>query len=256
MRSISIPWSSLFRRSLKVISTFFTSFLAWALLLYNIWAHCTCKLLDWGFTSFVANDSLTHTLISREECTDLATTVALRKGIWAQSRYKKRRRQKQTREIMADFFCSETADSKNICILYDNAAALILSLTARIARQKKQKKPTAPTAQVPVFWKVLKTFRAWNASRQIEIHLFWKAGLLTYFFNIWKTKRIAKFDGREPWRCEDLNRIATSQNRHKEFRDVWERGPRSNFLRSVPPGTSGHYNFVQASSQKSLSCIL
>lgn len=77
MRSISIPWSSLFRRSLKVISTFFTSFLAWALLLYNIWAHCTCKLLDWGFTSFVANDSLTHTLISREECTDLATARPL-----------------------------------------------------------------------------------------------------------------------------------------------------------------------------------
>lgn len=137
MRSISIPWSSLFRRSLKVISTFFTSFLARALLLYNIWAHCTCKLLHLicGKRFIDANLDLQR----RMYWFGNGPTVALRKGIWAQSRYKKRRRQKQTKEIMADFFCSETADSKNICILYDNAAALILSLTARIARQKKQK---------------------------------------------------------------------------------------------------------------------
>ena len=156
---------------------------------------------------------------------------------------------------MADFFCSETADSKNICILYDNAAALILSITTRIARQKN-KKTNSSNGSGACFLKSSEDFSGLKCQPSNWNPLVLESWSFNLFFNIWKTKRIAKFDGREPWRCEDLNRIATSQNRHKDFGDVWERGPRSNFLRSVPPGTSGHYNFVQASSQKSLSCIL
>lgn len=187
MRSISIPWSSLFRRSLKVISTFFTSFLAWALLLYNIWAHCTCKLLDWGFTSFVANDSLTHTLISREECTDLATArpLLLEKEYELNLDIKKEGDKNKQKRLWPISFVQKLQIRK--IYVFCTITLQHLSYRLRHALQNK-KKTTAATAQVPIFWKVLRTFRAWNASRQIEIHLFWKAGLLTYFLIYEKPK--------------------------------------------------------------------
>ena len=50
--------------------------------------------------------------------------------------------------------------------------------------------------------KVLRTFRAHKASCETAILLFSKADLLTCF-NVKKAKRIAKFDGFEPQRCED-----------------------------------------------------
>ena len=90
----------------------------------------------------MANDSLTHTFISRAECTDLAAArpLLLETGYELNLDRKKEGDKNKQKKIMADFFCSETGDSKNICILYNNAAALILSITARIAKQKNNNK--------------------------------------------------------------------------------------------------------------------
>ena len=53
------------------------------------------------------------------------------------------------------------------------------------------------------FSKVSRTFRARKATFQTAIRLFSNGDLLTFFFNVRETKRITKFNGLEPRRCED-----------------------------------------------------
>ena len=57
------------------------------------------------------------------------------------------------------------------------------------------------------FSKVPRTFRAREARVQTAIHFFWKADLLPCFL----CKRIAKFDGLEPRRCEDVKGIVAPE---------------------------------------------
>ena len=58
---------------------------------------------------------------------------------------------------------------------------------------------------------VPRAFRARKASSQTATYMFLKVDLLTYMFNVRKTKRIAKFDGLESRSCEDIKGILVAE---------------------------------------------
>ena len=58
------------------------------------------------------------------------------------------------------------------------------------------------------FSNVRRTLQARKATCQTAIHFFFK-----HAFDTRKTKRIAKFDGLEPRRCEDIKGIVAPENR-------------------------------------------
>ena len=73
------------------------------------------------------------------------------------------------------------------------------------------------------FSKVPRTFRARKASCQTTITCFEK--MILACFNGRKTKRIARFDGLEPRRCEDTEDIVRgTQNRPETFPDFGDTG--------------------------------
>ena len=55
-----------------------------------------------------------------------------------------------------------------------------------------------------------RNFQARTVIRKTPTRLFCKAGLLICFC-CKKTERTAKFDGLEPWRCEDITGIAAPE---------------------------------------------
>ena len=63
--------------------------------------------------------------------------------------------------------------------------------------------------------------------------------IFLHVFNIRKIKRISRFEGLEPRRCEDIKGIVVPRNRPEKFRHFWERGP-----------------WTPRTVQRSMSCIL
>ena len=75
------------------------------------------------------------------------------------------------------------------------------------------------------FSKVPRTFRARKASCQTAIRSCFEKLIFLHVFNIRKTKRIAKFDGLEPRRCEDIKGIVAPEIDPKSFWTFEKRAP-------------------------------
>ena len=75
---------------------------------------------------------------------------------------------------------------------------------------------------------VPRAFRARKASSQTATFMFLKIDLLTYMFNVRKTKRIAKFDGLESRRCKDIKGILAAEIGPKSLGTFEKQAPRQN----------------------------
>ena len=69
------------------------------------------------------------------------------------------------------------------------------------------------------FSKVARTFRARKASYVKLQSACFENLIFEHVFNVRKTKRIAKFDGLESRRREDIKGIVYTRNRPEKFRD-------------------------------------
>ena len=128
----------------------------------------------------MANDSLTHTFISRAECIDLATA----RPLLLETEYElnldlKKEGDKNKKRLWPISFVQKLRIRK----IYVSCAITLQHLSYRLRRALQNKKNNNSNGSGACFLKSPEdfsgTFRACNARRQIAIHLFWKACLLT-----------------------------------------------------------------------------